>query len=90
MDQEFGPNYLARKALFAKGLRQGRLTMQEIEAALPTGTLTASERWLFYYSLRASQVEIIDEVSSREVDPGFAPEDVSRISDDGTGPGPGR
>ncbi len=89
MDQEFGPNYLARKALFAKGLRQGRLTVQEIEAALPSGTLTASERWLLYYSLRASQVEIIDELSG-EVDQGFAPEDASRISDDGTGPGPGR
>jgi hypothetical protein len=89
VDQEFGPNYLARKALFAKGLRQGRLTVQEIEAALPSGSLTASERWLLYYSLRASQVEIIDELSG-EVDPGFAPEDASRISDDGTGPGPGR
>ncbi len=89
MDQEFGPNYLARKALFAKGLRQGRLTVQEIEAALPSGTLTASERWLLYYSLRASQVEIIDELSG-EVDQGFAPEDASRVSDDGTGSGPGR
>lgn len=74
MDQEFGPNYLARKALFAKGLRQGRLTTQEIEAALPTGTLTASERWLLYYSLRASQVEIVGALSG-EVDPGFAPDD---------------
>jgi len=76
VDQEFGPNYLARKALFVKGLRQGRLTTQEIEAALPSGTLTASERWLFYYSLRASQVEIVDALSG-EVDPGFAPDDAT-------------
>ena len=76
MDQEFGPNYLARKALFAKGLRQGRLTTQEIEAALPSGTLTASERWLLYYSLRASQVEIIDELSE-EAGPGDVDRDPS-------------
>jgi hypothetical protein len=86
VDREFGPNYLARKALFAKGLRERRLTTQEIEAALPSGALTASERWLLYYSLRASQVEIIDELTG-EVDPGFAPEDASRIPDDGTDPG---
>jgi hypothetical protein len=61
---------MARKALFAKGLREGRLTVQEIESALPAGTLTAAERWLLYYSLRAAQVEIVDEVTG-QVDHGF-------------------
>jgi hypothetical protein len=46
------------------------LTVQEIEEALPAGTLTAAERWLLYYSLRAAQVEIVDEVTG-QVDHGF-------------------
>jgi len=71
-----GKSYTARKALFAKGLREGRLTMQEIEEALPAGTLTAAERWLLYYSLRAAQVEIVDEVTG-QVDHGFQPETPS-------------
>lgn len=70
MENRIGKSYLARKALFAKGLREGRLTVQEIEEALPAGTLTAAERWLLYYSLRAAQVEIVDEVTG-QVDPGF-------------------
>lgn len=70
MENRIGKSYTARKALFAKGLREGRLTVQEIEAALPPGTLTAAERWLLYYSLRAAQVEIVDEVTG-EVDHGF-------------------
>ncbi len=63
-----GKSYLARKALFAKGLREGRLTTREIEGALPAGALTAAERWLLYYSLRAAQVEIVDPVTG-ESDP---------------------
>nr|WP_242589477.1 hypothetical protein [Corallococcus macrosporus] len=59
--------------MFAKGLKDGRLTVQEIEEALPPGTLTAAERWLLYYSLRAAQVEIIDEVTG-QVDHGFMAE----------------
>lgn len=70
MENRIGKSYLARKGLFAKGLREGRLTVQEIEQALPPGTLTAAERWLLYYSLRAAQVEIVDEVTG-QVDPGF-------------------
>lgn len=70
MENRIGKSYTARKALFAKGLRDGRLTVQEIESALPPGTLTAAERWLLYYSLRAAQVEIVDEVTG-EVDHGF-------------------
>lgn len=73
MENRIGQTYLARKALFAKGLRDGRLTVQEIETALPPGTLTAAERWLLYYSLRAARVEIIDEVTG-QVDHGFSSE----------------
>lgn len=69
MDTKIGQSYVARKRLFAKGLRDGRLTVQEIERALPPGALTAAERWLLYYSLRAAQVEIVDQVTG-EVDPG--------------------
>ena len=73
MDHKIGKSYLARKELFAKGIKEGRLTVQEIEEALPSGTLTAPERWLLYYSFRASQVEIIDEVTG-EVDHGLGTE----------------
>lgn len=69
MDHKIGQSYLARKRLFAKGLHDGRLTIQEIERALPPGALTAAERWLLYYSLRAAQVEIVDQVTG-EVDHG--------------------
>jgi hypothetical protein len=72
VENRTGKSYLARKALFAKGLREGRLSVQEIEEALPPGTLTAAERWLLYYSLRAARVAIIDEVTG-QVDPGFGP-----------------
>jgi hypothetical protein len=65
-----GTSYAARKELFAKGLREGRLTVQEIEDALPPGVLTAPERWLVYYSLRAAQVEIVD-LRTGEVDHGL-------------------
>ncbi len=70
MSDKIGQSYRARKALFAKGIRDGRLSVQEIEAALPDGSLTAAERWLLYYSLRAAEIEIFDEVTG-EVDHGF-------------------
>src|SRR6478672_8694432 len=70
VENRIGKSYVARKALFAKGLKEGRLTVQEIETALPAGTLTAAERWLLYYSLRAAQVEIVDEETG-QVDHGF-------------------
>lgn len=76
MENRIGKSYVARKTLFAKGLREGRLTVQEIETALPSGTLTAAERWLLYYSLRAAQVEIVDEVTG-QVDPGFLPHEAA-------------
>ena len=58
-----GSAYLARKHLFAKGLKEGHLTAREIEEALPQGTLSPAERWLLYYSLRAARVEILDETA---------------------------
>ncbi|MCI0572543.1 MAG: hypothetical protein L0Y66_17455 [Myxococcaceae bacterium] len=70
MENRIGSSYLARKALFAKGIKNGRLTVKEIEEALPAGSLTAAERWLLYYSLRAAQVEILDEETG-QVDTGF-------------------
>jgi hypothetical protein len=69
-DSKIGRSYEARKALFTKGLREGRLTVREIEESLPTGVLTAPERWLLYYSLRAAQVEIVDEQTG-QVDHGL-------------------
>ncbi|MFL5261058.1 MAG: hypothetical protein ACJ79E_08810 [Anaeromyxobacteraceae bacterium] len=53
-------SHRARKALFQRGIQRGVLSVQEIERALPEGSLTDSERWLLYYSLRASGVEIHD------------------------------
>ncbi len=50
----------ARKALFQLGIRRGTLTLDEIDRALPPGTLSPSERWLLFYSLRAAGVEITD------------------------------
>ena len=52
----------ARKELFRRGIQEGSLTVQEIERALPAAALTDAERWLLYYSLRASGVEIRDAV----------------------------
>ncbi len=63
VEHKIGESYLARKELFAKGLKTGRLTVREIERALPEGSLTAAERWLLYYSLRAAEVEIVDEAA---------------------------
>ena len=48
----------ARKALFRKGIQQGFLTLADIDAALPPETLSPADRWLLFYSLRASEVEI--------------------------------
>jgi hypothetical protein len=67
---KLGTTHAARKQLFAKGLREGQLTVQEIEASLPEGALTAAERWLLYYSLRAAEVEIVD-VLTGQVDHGL-------------------
>jgi hypothetical protein len=36
------------------------LTVEEIDEALPPGSLTDAERWLLYYSLHAARVEVLD------------------------------
>ncbi|HUB10283.1 MAG TPA: hypothetical protein VMB50_24980 [Myxococcales bacterium] len=62
MDGKEGRSHRARKRLFAQGLRRRWVTVEEIEEALPAGSLTAAERWLLYYSLRAAGVEIRGEL----------------------------
>ena len=61
MQEKIGKTYWARKALFEKGIRDKRLSVQEIERLLPPGSLSASERWLLYYSLRAAEVELVND-----------------------------
>ncbi|TMB32565.1 MAG: hypothetical protein E6J62_01160 [Deltaproteobacteria bacterium] len=73
---KIGRSHKARKALFARGIRRGFLSVEEIDEALPPGSLTDAERWLLYYSLKASRVEIRDgeghaiEVEERSPDSG--------------------
>ncbi len=63
----------ARKALFQLGIRRGHLSLDEIDRALPPGSLSPAERWLLFYSLRAAGVEIRErEVASADV-PGEPP-----------------
>ena len=62
---KIGREHMARKALFAKGIRRGYLTLDEIDEALPSGSLTDAERWLLFYSLRAARVEIHDDAGKR-------------------------
>ena len=57
---KIGREHKARKALFTRGIRRGFLSVEEIDQALPPGSLTDAERWLLYYSLKASRVEIRD------------------------------
>ena len=57
---KIGRSHKARKALFTRGIRRGFLSVEEIDEALPPGSLTDAERWLLYYSLKASRVEIRD------------------------------
>lgn len=65
MRSKIGSSHLARKDLFRRGLQERSLTVEEIEEALPAGTLTAAERWLLYYSLRAAEVEILGDPEDR-------------------------
>jgi hypothetical protein len=62
---KIGRSHKARKALFTRGIRRGFLTVEEIDEALPPGTLTDAERWLLYYSLHASRVEVLDQRGKR-------------------------
>ena len=57
----------ARKALFQLGIRRGTLSVEEIDRALPPGSLSPAERWLLFFSLRAAGVEI-RESGGAEVD----------------------
>ena len=57
---KIGRSHRARKALFTRGIRRGFLILEEIDEALPPGSLTDAERWLLFYSLRASRVEVRD------------------------------
>jgi hypothetical protein len=70
-----GAVHAARKALFTQGLREGFLSIQAVEQALPPGSLSDAERWLFYASLRAAGVELRDEATGL-VDRGLHPEGV--------------
>ncbi len=55
---KIGREHQARKALFTRGIRRGFLTLDEIDEALPAGSLSDAERWLLFYSLHAARVEI--------------------------------
>ena len=57
---KIGREHKTRKALFTKGIRRGFLTLEEIDEALPNGSMTDAERWLLFYSLHAARVEILD------------------------------
>lgn len=58
--EEASVTHGARKALFSRALAQGHLTREDIDAALPPGALTDSERWLLHYSLRAAGIDVRD------------------------------
>jgi hypothetical protein len=70
----------SRKALFQLGIRRGHLSLDEIDRAVPPGSLSPSERWLLFYSLRAAGVEIRDREGSMV--------DVPREPPGGPPPGP--
>jgi hypothetical protein len=59
-DEASSCSHAARKALFTRALRRGWLRLDEIDAALPSGTLSEAERWLLLASLRAANVELRD------------------------------
>jgi hypothetical protein len=57
---KIGREHKSRKALFTRGIRRGFLTLEEIDEALPAGSMSDAERWLLFYSLHAARVEILD------------------------------
>lgn len=77
---KIGKSHRSRKELFQRGLKRGFLTVQEIETALPVGTLTAAERWLLYYSLHAAQVEIRDETGALVTVPRLTAEELEQLT----------
>ena len=66
-------SHRARKELFQRGIQQGWLSVQEVERALPSGSLSDAERWLLYYSLRASGVELRDGDGREVAEPDLRP-----------------
>lgn len=57
---KIGGGHPMRKELFVRGLRQGYVNVDDVEAAIPPGLMTAAERWLLYFSLRSAEVELRD------------------------------
>ena len=49
-----------RRDLFVRGLREGFVDAEQVEADIPPGMMSASERWLLYFSLSASEIELRD------------------------------
>jgi hypothetical protein len=49
-----------RRALFVRGLREGWVDAEAIDREIPPGMMSSSERWLLYFSLSASEVELRD------------------------------
>jgi hypothetical protein len=82
---KIGKSHRARKMLFQRGLRRGFLTIQEIEAALPSGTLTPAERWLLYYSLRAAEIEVRDEKGALVSVPALTAAELAALAEEAEG-----
>lgn len=79
---KIGRSHRARKALFTRGIRRGYLILEEIDEALPSGSLTDAERWLLFYSLRAARVEVRDRAGKRidlEAHAGERPEEAADL-----------
>ena len=55
-----GGGHRWRRELFIQGIRHGYLHVEDVEDTLPDGLLTASEKWLLYFSLRAMGVQLRD------------------------------
>jgi hypothetical protein len=55
-----GGGHAIRKALFRRGIQDGFVNVDEVEELLPDGLMTVAERWLLYFSLRASEVQLRD------------------------------
>ncbi len=72
-DETSSCSHAARKALFTRALRRGWLRLDEIDAALPSGSLSEAERWLLLASLKAADVEIRDGAGKPVVVPANAP-----------------
>lgn len=63
---KMGKNHREKILLFQAGLRRGFVTSQEVEAVIPEDQVNDAERWLLYYSLQASEIEIRDQKSTTD------------------------